>query len=286
MGRQSEFELLRAQVARDTLYPQLVSRQAARRLAYLRLEQLLDVPLGTPLQAVADLDAPELATPSRWTAAVADAERGQLSGPRAALAQAAQEVRAREAAVAIARAQRLPAVFVQSSYGLVNYAGAPAIGDFRDNWTIGASVAVPLFTGGRVRADEQAAQASVAQARHQQRLATELADLDREAAREQLTAARAAWQATAGTVRQAERAYEIAELRYREGPSMQLELSAARLLLQQAQLNRATAARNYQLARIRAVLLPDLPLGAASAASAGLPGQASASAAGNAGEQR
>ena len=37
----------------------------------------------------------------------------------------------------------------------------------------------------------------------------------------------AAWEATAGTVQQAVRAYEIAELRYREGVSTQLELADA-----------------------------------------------------------
>lgn len=286
-GRQSEFDLLRAQVDRDTLYPQLVSRQATRRLAYLRLAQLLDLPLGTPVQAVTDLDAPELAAPSRWATAIADAERGEVQGPRVPLAQAQQDVRAREATVTQARAQRLPTVFVQSSYGLVNYSGAPAFDDFRDNWTVGATVAVPIFTGGRAKADEQAARASVVAAQQQLRLATEVADLDREAVREQLSAARAAWQATTGTVRQAERAFEIAELRYREGLSTQLELSDARLLLQQAQLNRATAARDLQLARIRAALLPDLPLGTGSAAGMGaLAAQAWWPGAAAAGEQR
>ena len=61
-------------------------------------------------------------------------------------------------------------------------------------------------------------------------------------------------------VQQAQRAYEIAELRYREGLSTQLELSDARLLLQQAQANRAQAARDVQVARVRLALLPDLPL--------------------------
>ena len=51
--------------------------------------------------------------------------------------------------------------------------------------------------------------------------------------------AEAAWRASSGTVAQAERAHAIAELRYREGISTQLELNDARLLLQQAQANRA-----------------------------------------------
>jgi outer membrane protein TolC len=43
--------------------------------------------------------------------------------------------------------------------------------------------------------------------------------------------------------------------------STQLELSDSRLLLQQAEANRAQAARDLQVARARVALLPDLPLG-------------------------
>jgi hypothetical protein len=53
-----------------------------------------------------------------------------------------------------------------------------------------------------------------------------------------------------------------------------LELSDARLLLEQAQLNRATAGRALQLARLRAALLPELPLGTASSAQFGSSGSA------------
>ncbi|MEX0908896.1 MAG: hypothetical protein WDZ58_03945, partial [Gemmatimonadaceae bacterium] len=42
--------------------------------------------------------------------------------------------------------------------------------------------------------------------------------------------------------------------------STQLALDDSRLLLEQAQVNRATAARNLQLAIVRVALLQDLPL--------------------------
>jgi outer membrane protein TolC len=273
-GRQSEFDLLRSQVDRDTLQPEIVARQAARRVAYLRLKQLLEIPLDTEVQAVVDLVEGQLVPPATLARAIADAEAGNVTGPRTALGQAQNEVRVREAAVAIVRSQRLPSVYVQSAYGLVNYSGAPAFDDYRDNWSVGATLAVPIFTGGRIRAEEQIARAEAEQARQQLRLANEVAELDRESAREQLVSARAAWDATAGTVRQAQRAYEIAELRYKEGLSTQLELSDARLLLEQAQLNRATAGRALQLARLRAALLPELPLGTASSAQFGSSGSA------------
>ena len=89
----------------------------------------------------------------------------------------------------------------------------------------------------------------------------ELAALDAQQSIAQLQQAEAALAASAGTSGQAARAYTIAEVRFREGISTSLELSESRLLLEQARANRAMAARNVQVARMRLALLKDLPLG-------------------------
>jgi outer membrane protein TolC len=180
---------------------------------------------------------------------------------RAPVRQAETNIRQSEAAVDFARSQRFPTISVTSSYGEVAYPSGTFPNDFRRNWTVGAIVQVPVLNGGRLRAEEAMAQADtrIAQARLQQ--ARELALLDTQSAYEELRASVASWEASAGTVQQAQRAYEIAELRYREGVSTQLELSDARLLLVQAQATRAQAGRDLQVARARVALLPDLPLG-------------------------
>ena len=81
-----------------------------------------------------------------------------------------------------------------------------------------------------------------------------------------LNQAKSAWDASRGTSEQAARAYQIADVRYREGISTQLELNDSRILLEQATANRALAARNLQIARIKLALLPNLPLQSNSAA--------------------
>ena len=268
-GRLAEFDLLRAQVTRDSQRPEVIRRRNARDLAHLRLKQLLELPLDQPLQLVSNLEEPVLPAPAaRFAEVVAAAEAGDLpSRQRAAVTQAGNEVQQREASIRIVRAQRLPSVSVSSAYGRVAYPSTvPSFGDFRTNWTVGASASVPLFTGGRLKADEITARADLAETQARLRLTRELATLDEAAARLELANARAAWESTAGIVQQAERAYEIAELRYREGLSTQLELSDARLLLQQAHTSRVQAARDVQLARVRVALLPDLPLSTAGGA--------------------
>jgi outer membrane protein TolC len=179
--------------------------------------------------------------------------------------EAAAAVRLREASVRAALAERRPAVSLTSNYSRVAYpSGAFPTGDFRTNWTVGASVDFPILTGGRQRGSEMVARADLEQSRLQLRQVEELALLDARAAHAELTAARAVFDASAGTIEQATRAYQIAEVRYQSGVSTQLELSDARLLLQQAEANRAQAARDLQVARARVALLPDLPLGLSS----------------------
>jgi outer membrane protein TolC len=266
VGNQSEFELLRAQVARDNERPQLVQRTADRGLAYARLAQLLELPPDVPLTLTtgfADFAVwetrgavPDPVDRAAWLA--------KLTDSRAPVRQAQEAVIAQEQQVRIAHAQRLPSVGVSSDYGRVAYpvGGLPEWADTRTNWTVGLGLRVPLLTGGRLAAAEGAARAALDQSRARLDQVRELAWLDARDALDRLAAADAVYQAAFGNIAQAQRAYEIAELRYREGISTQLELNDTRIQLTYAQGNAALAARNLQVARARVALLPDLPLGA------------------------
>lgn len=268
-GRIPEFELLRARVARDNQRPALIRARAQRTVAYLRFRQLLEIPVGEPVTLIVDLDDPRLPPEPRFVGPLAEIlarERASMTDDRLVVRQVAGSVRISEEAVTIARSQRLPYVSVNSALGGVNYEGAPGFDAWRANWTLGAYVSVPLFTGGRLKADEMAAQAGLGESQARLKLTRELSLADAEAAFAAFDAAQATWEASAGTVEQSGRAYEIADLRYREGLSTQLELLDARLVLQQAQVTRAQAARDLQIARARLALLPDLPLGSAATA--------------------
>jgi outer membrane protein len=179
---------------------------------------------------------------------------------RTVVTQADTSIRLREAALRLATAQRMPSVSLNSSYGRVAYPEGVWPTFNRANWTVGASMSVPILTGGRQRGDEAVARADLEQARVERQQIAELAELEVRAAWAELLAARATWEASAGTIQQAQRAYQIANVRFTAGVSTQLELSDSRLLLQQAEANRAQAARDLQVARARVALLPDLPL--------------------------
>lgn len=268
VGNQPEFELLRATVTRDNQRPAVIQRRADRDLAYIRLKLLLDIPadqpltLSTPLNDAAPVPVARFASDPNLLGDTTTANRAPVR-------QAAESVTAQEAQLRVTRAQRWPTISLVSQYNKLAYPQdlvPTSFGDFVTNWNVGAQLSIPIFTGGRIRGEELVAQAAVAEARATLQQTRELAQLDTRTAVEQLSAARAQWTASSGTVEQATRAYQIAEIRYREGLSTQTELTDSRILLQQAQANRAQAARDLQIAQVRVALLPDLPLNTAAGA--------------------
>ena len=283
-GTQPEFEVLRARVNRDTQQPVLIRQRVNRALAYLRLKRLLDLPAEADLQLADALSDENLPPPPVFVERVSAIENtlrssdtpsltvGGLSLPeRVAIEQAGATVRTREASLRLIEAQRMPTVSFNSNYARIAYPDNVLPSFDRSNWTVGISMSVPILTGGRQRGDELVARADLEQSRLQQKQAEELAALDTRSAWAELLAARAAWESTAGTVQQADRAYQIADVRYQSGVSTQLELSDARVQRQQAGANRAVAARDLQVARARVALLPDLPIGNALPATGGNP---------------
>lgn len=272
-GTQPEFEVLRARVARDNQEPLLIRQRVNREIALLRLKQLLEVPANQDLRLADSLGDEQLPPPAVFAERVAAVESSLRSGDsfslqgdaplpaRTVVSEAEATVRLREASVRLTEAQRMPSITFNSAYGRNAYPAGFFPKFDRVNWTVGASMSIPLLTGGRQQGDERVARAELEQARLQRQQVEELATLDTQSAWAELLAARAVWQASAGTVAQASRAYQIANVRYSAGVSTQLELSDSRLQLQQAEANRALAARDFQVIRARVALLPNLPLG-------------------------
>lgn len=272
VGSQPEFDVLRARVARDNQRTVLITRTADREVAYVQLKQLLDLPvdqplvLGTTLVDTLFRDTPSL---SRLVREPSDTS---VEG-RAAVRQAAEAVAAQEGLLKAARSQQFPQLVVSSQYGNVGYPSNldPFAPDYFTNWNVAVGLQFPIFTGGRIRGDKLAAEAGLYEARARQRQVERAARVDARSSLAYLDAAEAAWEASEGTVREAQRAYEIAELRFREGLSTQTELLDSRLALQTAESIRVEAARVLLIARVRVALLEDLPLNGSPAAPGAAP---------------
>ncbi len=295
VGSASEFDLIRARVTRDNQRPGWLQSRTNRDLAYVRLRQLLNLPPDQPLTLTDSIAESPVSAPvanvapittvnvnvadvltidPQVQAAVSRVLAGSDTGiaTRAPVKQALKGVEVAQQQLKATKAQRLPSIGATTNYQRLAYPAGllpKSLGDFFPNWSVGIGLSYPFFTGGRVRGEVQAAEASVIEARQRLRLAQEGASLDARQAVAQLTESEASWQASVGTAEQAQRAYDIAEVRFREGISTQLELSETRNQLQQALANRAQAARNLQVARKRLELLPYLPLSQGSPSSTG-----------------
>jgi outer membrane protein TolC len=99
-------------------------------------------------------DQPSAASLAAMTLESATAEAIQ---GRADLASAEASVRAAESAVRAEKAQRLPVISLSADYG----GGGNNIGNFNQLYTVAGNVSVPIYTGGRIHADIQQAQADL-----------------------------------------------------------------------------------------------------------------------------
>jgi outer membrane protein len=263
VGDKAEFDVLRARVARDNQIPAVLRSRTQRQESYWRLKQLLNVPLEDELRLTTGIgDLPErFATPTN-----------PATDDRAPVRQATEEVQANRALLTGARGERLPSISFSSRYNPVAYPpnGIPEFADFREDWTVTLSLSIPILTWGRLRGDELVARGNLTQARARLQQTREAAELDSRTATNDLADAEATLKATTSTVEQARRAFEIAGIRFREGIGSQIELSDARIAAEQAEVNRAQALRNVQVARARLALLRDLPLSTSAAFAQGL----------------
>jgi outer membrane protein TolC len=282
VGNQSEFELLRATVTRDNQVPVLITREGSRDVAYLRLKQLLNLPLDEQLALTTPIDEP--ATVSRVIALNAQVEAptvivdtlvppaapDTVTANRAPVRESEELLRAQEGLLKVAQADRLPAVSLNSNYQRLFFPSGvmPILSQFSENWTVGGTISLSLFSGGRTTGQVEVARANLDDARARLHQTKELAALDTRVALNQLQVAAAAFAASRGTAQLAHRAYAIDQLRYREGISTQTDLTQSRLQLEQAEANRALSARDLAVARARVALIRDLPINTAALSAA------------------
>jgi outer membrane protein len=167
-------------------------------------------------------------------------------------------------AVRIARANRLPSVGMAANFAWQAFPQqvAPIDTEWRRDWSVTFQASIPVFDGFRTRGQVEQAQAELRITQLQRAQAFEGVEMELQAALGEFDAARAQIEARRATVVQAQRTLELAELRFGSGLATQLDISSARLLLQQARVNEAQALYNYvnALARLERVSGGEVPL--------------------------
>lgn len=245
VGTGSEFDLLTAQVEVDNIRPRLIAARNRLEIDRNELKRVIGLPLERPLALTDSFPAPD-ATPLDLEEAV-----GRALANRADLRAQRLSVDLRREDLASQRSAALPALFLNAA--LVRRASSadvlPPSRDFTQSTTVGVSLQWPIFDGAARSGQIQQAEAAVTRERYrlQQlganvRLDVQQALLARDAALEEIDA-------SSSNVRRAERALEIAQTRFRNGLSTQIELEDVELALTEARTNYARALYRHAVAR-------------------------------------
>jgi outer membrane protein len=245
VGATGDYDLLRSQVESANQEPQVIASRNNRETAELELKRLVNLPVDQPLELTAAVltDADSL---PEVDAVALDAQTPDRSSLEAADA----NVEFRRQAVRVFRGDAYPLLKFTMSYGGQAYpAGAfPTYAEFRKDWNASISLSMPLFDGFRNHGIVQQAQAELTRAEAQASQAREGVAIQVAEARSEMDRAHALVAARRQTVSQATRAYHLADVRYTNGIASSIEVSDARLALQQARVNEAQSTRDYLVA--------------------------------------
>ncbi|OYV66876.1 MAG: hypothetical protein B7Z72_10555, partial [Gemmatimonadetes bacterium 21-71-4] len=236
----------RAQVEAANQEPLVIAARNGRDIALLEVRRLVNVPADQPIELVSGM----LRTPADSLPRVDFASLDLDAAGRAAIEAARATVAFRREAVHVYHGDYYPSLKLTSAFGGQAYPTGtfPRYGEFRRDWSASLVLSVPLFDGMRTRGAVQQAQAELSRAEAQLSQTEAGVAIEIEQARAEILRAQALVAARHVTVGQAERAQHLASVRYANGIATALEVSDARLALQQASVNEAQATRDYLLA--------------------------------------
>lgn len=245
-GTGAEFDVLTARVEVENLRPAVIEARNRLALDRNRLKRAMGLPLDRSVALTDSFPPPRPPEPLEAYLARARRERRDLRG---------QEIRVQlqEANLTAQEREALPSLELTAS--LVRRASAddvfPGERDFVQSAAAGLSFSVPLFDGNARSGAIQQAEAELERERHRLTRLREDVRLEVQQAHQTLEAARERVDASESNVARAERALEIAQTRFRNGLSTQLELDDAELAVTEARTNYARALHAYAVARAR-----------------------------------
>lgn len=245
-GSRSEYDLLQAQVDAANSEPRVVAARSATQLALLSLKRALNLPLSQPLV----LDSP-LTFGDRQLPVPAESPTDATVRPAVKSAEAA--VQARRAVLRVEKSGRWPQLTASATLSHQAFPpdGTPVREQFQRSMDATVKLEWPFFQGFRTFGNVQRASNELQQAMAQRDVARQTAEMELAQARLFVEEALATLVARRGTAQLAERTHHLADVRWRNGLGTQLEVSDARLQMQNAQVNEVLATKEYRLSLAR-----------------------------------
>jgi HAE1 family hydrophobic/amphiphilic exporter-1 len=244
VGTAAEFDLLTARVAVEGARPDLIRSENALRLANHDLNRVTGVPFPTAIELADSLSYEPVAIGLDEAVATALEGRPDLIAERETVALSRE-------LVSVQRAETYPSIslFLNLNRRSSSEELWPEDRDFTQSASAALALDIPIFDGRRTQGRTLQARADYVAAverMHGLERDVELQVLD---AWQSVQAAAEAVSATSATVELAQRAYDIATVRFRNGLSTQLELDEAEQDLIEAQSNAAEALYSHMVTR-------------------------------------
>lgn len=243
-GTASEFDLLRAEVEYENTRPQVIRAKNDHLIAIADLKRIMNLPYDSEIALLDGLTYEPWETTLEENISLALERRPDLAASRL-------NVHMMEKALVIEKASRYPEISFFSNYNIAAASPqfVPDEEEIVKSWGMGLSFEIPIFDGRRARGRIEQARASLLAAKYDDEKLERLVRLDVERAFTDLTSAQEEIRAQEATVKQAERAYELATVRYENGLSTQIEVRDAHLALQRAKTNYLGGVYRYRVAR-------------------------------------
>jgi outer membrane protein TolC len=245
LGMAARNEVLLVQVERDRAELSRLAADGAAQVANANLVRLVDLPPGSEVEPIEPLASPARPRPD-LEALVKEALDGR---PEAAALRS--RAAAAQAAVKVARSATLPQASLSAGYDFArpNARILPPVEEWKGSWSVGVSLSITAFDGGRTSAATAQARAQAAAVRHQ------LEDLERRIRLEvtsrvlDLGTSRATVEVAERNLEAAGESLRVSRDRYHEGLIASFELLDAETALLRAGLDRTTAATQLRLAQ-------------------------------------
>ncbi len=239
-GVAPKFFRTRASVAVSRAEQQLTTAQNGVALAEAALKTLMHYPLQKPLTSEdLKVELPEIPELSKLLSE-AYKQRLELQQLDLACKSAAYQVKA------AAAGDKFSLVAASSYYR--EHVGGFGTSDYK--WNASLMLTRPLYDGGKTREETRQAKAALAKLEDQRALVKDQVALQVKQAASTLENALARYKLAQANVKQAEEAFQIAQLRYEAGVGLEVEFNDARTALTAAREDLAAAAYGVQLAQV------------------------------------
>jgi len=245
LGMAARNELLAVQVERDRAELSRLRAQSGADIALADLQRLLNLPPSTQVEPEEPLEL-ALAPDEDVEALVASALAGRSETAALKARIAAADASARAAGAGLLPQANLTAGY---DYARPNSRILPLVDEWKSTWSVGVSVSLTAFDGGRTRAAAAQARAQAEAARHQLDDAERRIRLEVTSRRLELVTARATLGVAERNLEAAREGHRVEQDRYQEGVGSSSDLLDAETRLLEAGLDRTVAVTGVHLAR-------------------------------------